>query len=145
MAKYLIRANYTQAGVTGLLKEGGTGRRAALTQTIEGMGGTLEGFYYAFGDCDLYLIAELPDEATPMAVSMNIGRWRARCVDDRAGEPGNGRRGSQEERSVSSAWRLTSRVPMERENTGQEGKRTQSSRSRRPVPPSKARMSLAWA
>ena len=73
MAKYLIRANYTQAGVTGLLKEGGTGRRAALTQTVEGMGGTLEGFYYAFGDCDLYLIAELPDEATAMAVSMNIG------------------------------------------------------------------------
>ena len=37
------------------------------------MGGTLDGFCYAFGDCDLYLIAELTDEATAMAVSMNIG------------------------------------------------------------------------
>ena len=37
------------------------------------MGGTLDGFCYAFGDCDLYLIAELTNEATAMAVSMNIG------------------------------------------------------------------------
>ena len=73
MAKYLIRANYTRSGLTGLLKEGGTGRRRALGETIEGMGGTLEEFYYAFGACDLYLIAELPDEATAAAVSLNIG------------------------------------------------------------------------
>ena len=73
MAKYLIRANYTRSGLTGLLKEGGTGRRRALGETIEGMGGTLEAFYYAFGDCDLYLIADLPDEATAAAVSLNIG------------------------------------------------------------------------
>ena len=73
MAKYLIRANYTQSGLTGLLKEGGTSRRDALRNTIEGLGGALEGFYYAFGDCDLYLIAELPDEATATAASLNIG------------------------------------------------------------------------
>ena len=44
MAKYLIQANYTLTGVAGLLKEGGTGRRKALRQTIEGAGGALEGF-----------------------------------------------------------------------------------------------------
>lgn len=80
MAKYLIRANYTQSGLQGLLKEGGTSRRAALGQTIEGMGGTLEAFYYAFGDCDLYLIAELPDEETAAAVSLNIGAAGALTV-----------------------------------------------------------------
>lgn len=80
MAKYLIQANYTQAGVTGLLKEGGTSRRKALRQTIEGAGGSLEGFYYAFGDCDAYLIADFPDEATAAAVSMNIGAAGALSV-----------------------------------------------------------------
>ena len=45
MAKYLFRTRYTQAGVSGLIREGGTGRREALRQTVEGLGGTLEGFY----------------------------------------------------------------------------------------------------
>ena len=48
MAKYLFRTSYTQAGVAGLIREGGTGRREALRQTVEGLGGTLEGFSLRF-------------------------------------------------------------------------------------------------
>ena len=73
MAKYLFRTKYTKAGLEGLLKDGGTSRREALRQTIEGVGGSLEGFYYAFGDDDLLLIAELADAATAAAVSLNLG------------------------------------------------------------------------
>ena len=72
MAKYMFQSKYTAKGLVGLLKEGGSRRREALTQTIEGMGGTVEGFYYGFGDTDLYLIADLPDDATATAVSLNI-------------------------------------------------------------------------
>lgn len=72
MGKYLIRATYTQAGLEGLLKEGGTRRRAALAETIEEAGGTLESLYYAFGEWDLYLIADLPDDATVTAISLHI-------------------------------------------------------------------------
>ncbi len=72
MARYLFRAKYTQAGVTGLLKEGGTSRREALRQTIEGMGGNLQDLFYAFGDWDLFLITELPDDEAATAVSLNI-------------------------------------------------------------------------
>ena len=73
MAKYLFRTKYTVAGLRGLLKEGGTSRREALKQTIEGVGGSLEGFYYAFGDEDLLIIADLPDHAAATAASINIG------------------------------------------------------------------------
>ena len=72
MAKYLFRTNYTQKGVAGLIREGGTGRRDALGQTVEGLGGTLEGFYYAFGDDDLLLIADLPDEEAAAAFSLFV-------------------------------------------------------------------------
>ena len=72
MAKYLFRTRYTQAGVSGLIREGGTGRREALRQTVEGLGGTLEGFYYAFGDDDLLLIAELADEEAATAMALFI-------------------------------------------------------------------------
>ncbi len=72
MARYLFRAKYTTTGVAGLLREGGTGRRAALRETIEAMGGTLHDLFYAFGDWDLFLITELPDDETATAVSLNI-------------------------------------------------------------------------
>ncbi len=81
MGKYLIRANYTQSGLAGLLKEGGSRRRAALAQTIEGAGGTLESLYYAFGGSDLYIIADLPDDATATAVSLSVGAAGALNVD----------------------------------------------------------------
>ena len=80
MGKYLFQASYTQAGLTGLLKEGGTQRQSALAQTIEQAGGTLESFYYAFGKSDLYITADLPDDATATAVSLNIGAAGALSV-----------------------------------------------------------------
>ena len=72
MGKYMFHTTYTAKGLVGLLKEGGSRRRQALTQTIEAMGGSVEGLYYAFGDTDLYIIADLPDDATATAVSLNI-------------------------------------------------------------------------
>ena len=80
MAKYLFRTSYTQAGVAGLIREGGTGRREALRQTVEGLGGTLEGFYYAFGEDDLLLIADLPDEEAATAFSMFVSAAGALTV-----------------------------------------------------------------
>ena len=80
MAKYMFRTNYTQSGLKGLIAEGGSGREAALRQTVESAGGTLEGFYYAFGDCDLYLIADLPDQAAATTLSLNIAAAGALTV-----------------------------------------------------------------
>ena len=72
MGKYMFHATYTGEGLVGLLNEGGSRRRAALTDTVEAMGGNVEGLYYAFGDTDLYVICDLPDDATATAVSLNI-------------------------------------------------------------------------
>ena len=72
MAKYMFQGSYTQAGVAGLLKEGGSRRREALTSTIEGAGGTVETLYFAFGDGDVVIIADMPDDASATAVSLRI-------------------------------------------------------------------------
>jgi uncharacterized protein with GYD domain len=66
MPKYLLQASYTAEGAKGLLKEGGSVRVAAARKLIESLGGKLESFYFAFGDDDVFAIAELPD-ATSMA------------------------------------------------------------------------------
>jgi len=73
MPKYLIIASLTQEGIRGSLNEGGTARREAIRRATESLGGTLEAFYYAFGESDLYSIVELPDNATAAAASMTIG------------------------------------------------------------------------
>ena len=70
MAKYLVQGNYVGEGIKGVLKEGGTSRRAALEKAVKSLGGTAEAFYYAFGDSDAYLIADLPDNACAAALAL---------------------------------------------------------------------------
>ncbi len=72
MPKYLTVASYTAEGAKGLLKEGGTARRAAVEKLMKSLGGRLEAFYFAFGDNDAYIITEGPDNATIAAVSLSV-------------------------------------------------------------------------
>ena len=72
MPKYLTMVSYTPEGIKGLVKEGGTARRAAVEKMLEHLGGRLEGFYFAFGDNDAYVISEGPDNATAAAISLAI-------------------------------------------------------------------------
>ena len=73
MAKMLWYGSYTQAGVQGLMKEGATGRRKAVEQLVASAGGKLEALYWGFGDNDVYVIADLPDNATAAGVSLAVG------------------------------------------------------------------------
>ena len=80
MPKYLFQASYTAEGVGGLLKEGGSKRVEMVTNMINGAGGTLESCYYAFGDDDVVLIAELPDEETAVSLSLIVSGSGAASV-----------------------------------------------------------------
>src|ERR1017187_9215993 len=72
MPKYLWQVSYTSDGIKGVLRDGGTGRRAAIKQLTESLGGKLEAFYYAFGPDDCYVIADLPDQQTATAIGLAI-------------------------------------------------------------------------
>ena len=80
MPKYLIQANYVGDGVKGLLKEGGTSRRAATERAIKSLGGTLEAFYYAFGETDAYAIVDVPDNTSMAAIALTAGASGAIAV-----------------------------------------------------------------
>ena len=56
----------------GLLKDGGTGRRAAVEKLFGSVGGKVEAFYYAFGDTDLFVIADVPDNISAAALSLIV-------------------------------------------------------------------------
>jgi uncharacterized protein with GYD domain len=72
MAKFMIQASYTQSGVQGVLKEGGSGRRDAIGKLLADLGGSLEAFYFAFGEDDVYVIADVPDNTTAAAIALTV-------------------------------------------------------------------------
>ena len=73
MPKYLYQASYTKEGLQGLMKDGGSKRRAAIEKLAESVGGKLEALYYAFGDSDVYVIMDLPDNVSAAAAALIVG------------------------------------------------------------------------
>ncbi len=83
MPKYLLEATYTGDGVKGLKSEGGSARAAAATALVESLGGTVECFYFGFGGVDVYLVVDMPDNASVAAASLAVnstGAITARTV-----------------------------------------------------------------
>ena len=81
MARYLFLGSYSTEGARGLLREGGSRRREAVARLLEGLGGRLEAFYYGFGETDLYMIVDVPDNVAAASASLVVGasgagRWR---------------------------------------------------------------------
>ena len=72
MPKYLIQASYTAEGLKGLQKDKASGRKAAVSQAVEGLGGRLESIYYAFGDHDVLVLLDLPDNVSASALSLAV-------------------------------------------------------------------------
>jgi uncharacterized protein with GYD domain len=70
MPKYLIQSSYTAEGARGILKEGGSSRVAYLKSLFESQGGKLEAFYWAFGETDVYIIVDVPDNVAAAAASL---------------------------------------------------------------------------
>lgn len=73
MARYLIQASYSQLGIEGLIKAGGTSRRTAIEAATKGLGGTLESFYFGFGDSDVYGIVDWPDHVSAASFALAVG------------------------------------------------------------------------
>jgi uncharacterized protein with GYD domain len=72
MPKYLISASYSAEGLRGLQRDKASGRRAAVASAVEGIGGKIEGFYYALGEDDAYVIVDLPDNISATALGIAI-------------------------------------------------------------------------
>ena len=84
MPKYLVQGSYTDQGLKGLLKEGGSKRRAMVEQLAKEMGGKLEAFYFAFGSDDFVIILDLPsnmDMAATAIVAQASGTVNVDCTN----------------------------------------------------------------
>ena len=83
MPKYLVQGSYTDQGLRGLLKEGGSKRRAMVAKLAEEMGGKLEVYYFCFGSDDFVIILDLPgniDMAATAIVAQASGMVKSRVT-----------------------------------------------------------------
>ena len=71
MPVYLLRFSYTPETWSRLIQNPEDRRDAARTY-IEQVGGTLQGFWYGFGEYDGYAIYEAPDNLSMAAVVLAI-------------------------------------------------------------------------
>jgi uncharacterized protein with GYD domain len=73
MAKYLLKVSYSVDGLKGVMKAGGTSRVKAVEHALAGVGGSVESFYFAFGEDDVFVIADVPDNAAALAMAAAVG------------------------------------------------------------------------
>ena len=72
MPLYLGRFSYTTDAMKALLSEP-QDRSAAAREVAESLGGTLLGFWFAFGEFDGVFLMEAPDNASAAALAMAVG------------------------------------------------------------------------
>jgi len=73
MPKYLIEVNYTAQGLKAVATKGGAAREKAASEAAQSLGGSLDAFYFAFGDSDVVVIADFPDNVSAAALALAVG------------------------------------------------------------------------
>ena len=73
MPKYLLTASYSPVGAKGVVSEGGSSRAAAIEALAGSVGGSVDAVYFALGNDDVIIIADLPDNQTAASIAMTVG------------------------------------------------------------------------
>jgi uncharacterized protein with GYD domain len=72
MPKYLVAASYTPEGLRGLAKDKASGRHTAAQKALAGIGGKLEAMYFAFGETDVFIVFDCPDNVSAASISLAV-------------------------------------------------------------------------
>jgi uncharacterized protein with GYD domain len=67
----MIQASYSTEGISDLVSN--PQDRAAVRPLVEGLGGKLESFDFAFGDFDAVVILEVPNNVAMASIAMAVG------------------------------------------------------------------------
>ena len=70
MSKHLFYGSYSPEGYRGLIEEGGSSRIDAAKQALGSVGGSLEAFYFSYGENDFYIIVDLPSHIATTAITL---------------------------------------------------------------------------
>jgi len=71
MPKYLYLASYTRDAWKGMI-ESPPDRAGAIARLTESVGGSTDAVFWAFGEFDVVVLADLPDDSAAAAVSVAV-------------------------------------------------------------------------
>ncbi len=71
MANYLVQASYTTEALAALVKNP-QNRAEVVRKAIENMGGKMIGGWMSFGDQDVIIIADMPDNTSAAALAIAV-------------------------------------------------------------------------
>lgn len=69
MPSYLVQISYTTGSMAALLKKP-QNRVAVVSKSVEKLGGKVEGGWITFGDYDVAVVLDMPDNVSAAALSM---------------------------------------------------------------------------
>lgn len=69
MPHYLVKASYSSETWAHMAQQPDD-RETEVRALVDGLGGKLEAFYFAFGEVDVYAIVEMPDNVTAGAMAI---------------------------------------------------------------------------
>ena len=72
MPFFMVQASYSVSATAAMIKNP-QDRAAAVKPLIERMGGKLHGAWLSFGEYDIVVIAEVPDNVSAAALAMAVG------------------------------------------------------------------------
>lgn len=80
MDYYMFRASLTRDGLQCLLREGAAASKQVNADLFGSLGGKLDHRYWTFGDADVVVFGDLPDNATAAAFSTRVSASGAAAV-----------------------------------------------------------------
>ena len=81
MRRFMFKVSYSREGMQGVLEEGAASRVTTIEKMAADMGGSIASFDFAFGETDVYVIAEMPDEITAAAVATAVAASGAASIE----------------------------------------------------------------
>lgn len=72
MSHYILLINWTEQGIS-KIKETAADRYSSFKASVEKAGGKLIGGYYTFGEYDMVIIIEAPNDETVMSLLLKVG------------------------------------------------------------------------
>ena len=72
MSHYILLINWTEEGIS-KIKESAADRYSSFKASVEKAGGKLIGGYYTFGEYDMVIIIEAPNDEIVMSLLLKVG------------------------------------------------------------------------
>ena len=72
MSHYILLTNWTQQGIN-TIKDTISDRYTSFKASVEKAGGKLIGGYYTFGEYDVVVVIEAPNDETVMSLMLKVG------------------------------------------------------------------------